>query len=264
MLSFDPDRTVLAPPAFAKPRSHLLHLFLPHFPPGVKCEGIASLLRIPRSHPDDRPLFRPDPSHSLLAMCVDYELARNGRRMWLQTRLVILVFLSTIRTYLAHKENVLRRAHVLPWDMWAPTGARIVSTEYVKPLQYSLTLNGSRCVVTIFMNPPVVVNPNLVDAHPWAVDSAGVHIVTALGPYRSWKSRGDKTVNVEGMFPCRMEWQSERMREGDEWACTCRGQMTCIACVQEECTMLDLRVAELSAEGMRCNVCYGCHSSCCY
>ncbi|TFK83628.1 hypothetical protein K466DRAFT_254737 [Polyporus arcularius HHB13444] len=216
-------------------------------------------------------------------MCVDYELARNGRRMWLQTRLVILVSLSTIRTYLAHKEHVLRRAHVLPCETWAPTGPRIVSTENVKPLQYSLTLNGSRCVITIFMNPPVVVNPNLVDAHLWvrrvgrgvkrielipeilfeAVDSSGVHIVTALGPYRSWKSRGDKTVNVEGMFPCRMEWQLERMREGDEWACTCRAQMTCVACVHEECTMLDLRVAELSAEGMRCNVCYGCHSSCC-
>ncbi len=92
-------------------------------------------------------------------------------------------------------------------------------------------------------NPLVVVNLNLVGAHLWvrrvgrrvkrieltpeilfeAVDSSGVHIVTALGPYRFWKSRGNKTVNVEGMFPCRKEWQLERMREGDEWACTCRG-----------------------------------------
>ncbi len=86
-----------------------------------------------------------------------------------------------------------------------------------------------------------------------------------------------------------MEWQLERMPEGDEWACTvltdeevlvvvcplvyripCSSadsdvpaQMNCIACVHEECTMLDLRVAELNAacpwlQRMLCE------STCCY
>ncbi|RPD72693.1 hypothetical protein L226DRAFT_144300 [Lentinus tigrinus ALCF2SS1-7] len=132
--------------------------------------------------------------------------------------LVFLVPLTTIHIYLSRWQTGWRRSLILPWDDWGPTGARIVSLMKVNVLSLSLATYGSGCVLTI--RTPWITNLVVLDAHPWvqqcgwhgvtrktlqlhgdamAVDSSDVQSFVVMGP-----SRKEKTVVLEGRFPCRM------------------------------------------------------------
>ncbi len=133
--SFNPHRTAPRSPARTKPGGYLLRLSLP--PVNFDRRGHTSIshLRIPRSHPDDRPMFRPDPKHSSLAVCMYYSTFHDEQPISLASsiHLVILVSLSTIHAYLvrAVKTRPRRRSIAPPWETWAPTGARVISMENV-------------------------------------------------------------------------------------------------------------------------------------
>ncbi|RPD53286.1 hypothetical protein L226DRAFT_614584 [Lentinus tigrinus ALCF2SS1-7] len=232
VFAFDPDRSGPAPPVYTKPQAQLLHLRLPAFEPAAQRAGLfKSVLNIPRSHPDDRPLFRPDPSHSLLAICMD-NFALNCRPDRFQkSGVLFLVSLETIRAYLARRLKTgwarFGRSLVLRWDDWGPMGARVVTTDDINLFDLSIATLGSRCVLTIARSAPLV-HVVVIDAHPWAqhhgrgltrhpislrgvyhtsklVDSSYLHHIDTLGPYeRLWKTWKQKVMILQGTFPCHM------------------------------------------------------------
>ncbi|RPD53273.1 hypothetical protein L227DRAFT_617115 [Lentinus tigrinus ALCF2SS1-6] len=237
VFSFDPDRGAPKPPSYTKPQAHLLRLCLPRLGLGVQQpERFNSFLHIPRTHRDDRPLFRPDPSHSLLAVRMDDILSATDKgRQVIRQSMVFLVSLATIRSYLARRETGWwrRSRAIVPWDNWGPTGARVVTAENTTAHKLSLAVHGSRCVLSI--PTPVVFSPIekmvVIDAHPYAqqcgsgvtrqtlqpedrtvppapvVDSSDVRSSEIFLPYQR-QVKGfmkKKTIVLEGRFPCRME-----------------------------------------------------------
>ncbi|RPD64717.1 hypothetical protein L226DRAFT_565312 [Lentinus tigrinus ALCF2SS1-7] len=241
VFALDPDHSEPEPPVYTMTQAELLHLRVPTFKlPAVQRAGLfKSFLDIPRNHPDDRPLIRPDPAHSLLAMCMPVHVAIGSEYdKIVQTKsLVFLVSLATIRGYLARRHSKtgsaqLGRSLVLSWDDWGPAGARVVTADNVDASELSIATHGSRCVLTILSTPLNVANLVLIDAHPWAqqfhscgqsvtlqtlrqhdnygvkvVDSTDVHSMLTLStserPRKTWKP---KSVILEGRFPCWMAW----------------------------------------------------------
>ncbi|RPD53278.1 hypothetical protein L227DRAFT_402877 [Lentinus tigrinus ALCF2SS1-6] len=226
VFAFDPDRGALEPPAHTTIQTQLLHLRLPGFEPEQEhLNPVKSFLHIPRTHRDDRPLFRPDPSHSLLAIHMDHMHSIGPGREKIHS-LVFLVSLMTIRGCLARWQTGWWRSLVLPWDDWGPTGARIIALKNIDKFDLSLAMHGSRCMLKI----PTPCNTNLVviDAHPWvrhcghdvarqiswphydanmAVECSDVQSFVILGHYRLRPQVFRyETMVLEGTFPCHMAW----------------------------------------------------------
>ncbi|RPD58545.1 hypothetical protein L226DRAFT_614674 [Lentinus tigrinus ALCF2SS1-7] len=223
VFSFDPDRHASqGPPAYTRPGAHLLHLQLPRLEFRAQLGDTTALLRIPRPHPADRPLFRQDPGAALLALIMTV----NTLEPWWSSRdtishLTILVPLSTIRTHIGHTGARILRTPALPWQDWGPGGARVVRTHEVLP--WHIALHGSRCVLT---NDTILEHVLVIDAHRWVrqagpglvrckllitekdVDASDVvTFVTERSFVDRRKPIEKKTEQIEGRFPCRLMYE---------------------------------------------------------